>query len=440
MQQSSTQFTRQTATGILACALLLSACGGGGTSSSTPATPTTPVVAAPAITAQPQNQAVLTGATTTFSVTASGSGLSYQWLKNGTAISGATSASYTTNAASWQDNNTSYSVTVTNAGGSVTSSAAKLNLQLSPDQQIYENFSVNPNTVYEISWSQPAVGTPLINSNYLDSTHASVTVSPLTNGTQLVTNTAYGSISNTLGAGTANNPARYLINGAIVVEAMPFQANVSYSGTGIRLDELATDGSTVVYSYLRSNYTTVPLSGTTAATPTELKLWLSELAYNPLLVNSAATWQSGSAYMKFSESYINDVYHIVDNSGTTTTANVNPLATNTTLAAVMANGVTSSSDGTTYTLNNGTVSTVQGLPMYIATNPRPNQTTTEYRIYVQLNGNVYTGWKIAGGTVAGGNLYPVAAAGGGYTWNNSLQYQIRFNAAAISSLQAAYNY
>ena len=49
------------------------------------------------ITSQPSSQTVTVGQTATFMVAATGSGtLTYQWKKNGTAISGATGSSYTT--------------------------------------------------------------------------------------------------------------------------------------------------------------------------------------------------------------------------------------------------------------------------------------------------------------------------------------------------------
>ncbi|MFP6560453.1 hypothetical protein WJ542_19440 [Paraburkholderia sp. B3] len=48
--------------------------------------------------------------------------------------------------------------------------------------------------------------------------------------------------------------------------------NASYQGTGIRIDLLAADGSTVVDSTLRSNLTVVPLSGAMIAAPSELDL------------------------------------------------------------------------------------------------------------------------------------------------------------------------
>lgn len=87
---------------------------------------------APTITTQPQAQSVTSGSTATFGVVAAGTApLTYQWLRNGTAISGATSASYTTSALTTADTGTTFSVTVTNASGSVTSSVATLTVSAS---------------------------------------------------------------------------------------------------------------------------------------------------------------------------------------------------------------------------------------------------------------------------------------------------------------------
>ena len=82
---------------------------------------------APAITTQPTAQTVTEGQTATFSVTATGTApLTYQWKKDGTAISGATSSTYTTPATSSADNAAVFTVVVTNGTGSVTSSNAAL--------------------------------------------------------------------------------------------------------------------------------------------------------------------------------------------------------------------------------------------------------------------------------------------------------------------------
>ncbi len=83
------------------------------------------VVSAPRIQTQPQSQTVPMGANVTFSVTATGvPAPTYQWIKNAP-ISGATGSAYTLNSVQTVDNGT-YTVTVTNIVGSVTSDPATL--------------------------------------------------------------------------------------------------------------------------------------------------------------------------------------------------------------------------------------------------------------------------------------------------------------------------
>ena len=82
---------------------------------------------APSISSQPASKTVTASQTATFSVTATGTApLSYQWQKNGAAISGATSSSYTTPATTSTDNGALFTVVVSNTLGKVTSSPATL--------------------------------------------------------------------------------------------------------------------------------------------------------------------------------------------------------------------------------------------------------------------------------------------------------------------------
>jgi photosystem II stability/assembly factor-like uncharacterized protein len=95
---------------------------------------------APAISGQPSNQTVCAGAMAGFSVTASGSGLTYQWrkgtvpLNDGGNVSGATSATLMINPAALGDAG-SYDVVITGSCGNITSNAATLTvtaISLSP--------------------------------------------------------------------------------------------------------------------------------------------------------------------------------------------------------------------------------------------------------------------------------------------------------------------
>ncbi len=87
----------------------------------------------PSITTQPASQTVTAGQTATFTVAVIGTNpLSYQWQKNSTNITGATSSNCTTPATTTADNNSTFDVVVTNGAGSVTSNAATLTVNPAP--------------------------------------------------------------------------------------------------------------------------------------------------------------------------------------------------------------------------------------------------------------------------------------------------------------------
>lgn len=102
--------------------LTLSSCGGAGSTAKS-----IPTSVAPSITTQPANQTMLLNRSAVFSVSATGTApLLYQWYKNGATIGNANAATYTTPVITTADNNSTYSVTVSNSAGSVTSSVATL--------------------------------------------------------------------------------------------------------------------------------------------------------------------------------------------------------------------------------------------------------------------------------------------------------------------------
>jgi subtilase family serine protease len=110
---------------LLLCVACLS-CGGGSPTNNN----VVPAVA-PSVTSQPMSQTVVEGQPATFSVSANGTApLSYQWMKNGTPISGATSSNYTTPATTSSDQGDQFSVAVSNSAGNAVSNAATLSLNV----------------------------------------------------------------------------------------------------------------------------------------------------------------------------------------------------------------------------------------------------------------------------------------------------------------------
>ncbi|RYZ24269.1 MAG: PKD domain-containing protein [Chitinophagaceae bacterium] len=170
---------------------------------------------ATAIATQPLAQTTCPGSPVSFTVTATGSGLSYQWRKDGNPITGATSATYTIASASAADAGT-YSVVVTGDCGSATSGGAALSL----------NAANTWNGTVSTDWNNAANwcgGVPTANSNI------------------------------TIPAGVANMPA--ISNAASV-------GNLTIA-TGATVT-VATGGTLEVYGNLQINGTFNALAGTVA--------------------------------------------------------------------------------------------------------------------------------------------------------------------------------
>jgi len=153
------------------------------------------VVFPPTFTSQPATQTVLVQQPVTFQVTVSGTApFHYQWRKNGTNISGATSNSYSI-ASAQLSSQAIYSVIVTNLVGSATSSNAILNV-------INSAISVDATTVTssntsQLTWSH-TVGSASNRMLIVAASHR--------NGNNIVTGVTYGGVALTK-IGSTNAPA-----------------------------------------------------------------------------------------------------------------------------------------------------------------------------------------------------------------------------------------
>ena len=209
---------------------------------------------APAITAQPGNLSVVAGLTATFSVTATGTSLSYQWKKNGTDINGATSSSYTTAATSIADSGAEFIVVVSNSAGSATSNSAILTVNaaaVSPSittQPVSQTVTAGQTASFSVSASGTAPLTYQWRKNGSN-------ISGATSSTYTTPATAVGDsgavfsvvVSNAVGSATSSNAT-------LTVNAAP----VSPSITTQPASQTVTAGQTATFSVTASG--TAPLT------------------------------------------------------------------------------------------------------------------------------------------------------------------------------------
>jgi endonuclease/exonuclease/phosphatase family metal-dependent hydrolase len=165
----------------------------------------------PVIVTQPQSQTNAAGATITFSVGASGSGmLACQWQFNGTNIAGATANPFVLVNAQLT-NNGNYSVIVTNLFGSVTSSNAVLLLTNAPPAITTQPQSQSVLAGQTATFSVAATGTPPLNYQWFFSgtNIAGAATNPFTLANVQLTNAGNYSvvITNIAGSVTSSAPS-----------------------------------------------------------------------------------------------------------------------------------------------------------------------------------------------------------------------------------------
>jgi Immunoglobulin domain/Abnormal spindle-like microcephaly-assoc'd, ASPM-SPD-2-Hydin len=213
--------------------------------------------AAPSIMVQPASQTVKAGQAATFSVVASGTApLSYQWHKNGTAISGTTSASYTTPATTTTDNGGQFTVVASNSVGSVTSSPATLTVNPAPGPLAasastlsFGNVNLNTSTI---------LGVKLTNSGSVNLTISNVTIS----GPGFTASGVSAGLILTAGQTATLNvtfapAATGSVTGRVLVasNASNSPASITLSGTAVQPVHLATltwtDSTAVAYNVYR---------------------------------------------------------------------------------------------------------------------------------------------------------------------------------------------
>ena len=319
-------------------------------------------------------------------------------------------------------------------GGSDSSTTPAANL--SAEQQSYESFVLAKNGGQHyvdgtLGFSTSSTGATTVNTatSHFFTENSSLAQSPAAAGPQMLT-TGKSTIDPALAVPTQTGQ-RYLVSGRVVVEAVPAQVRVSYNGSNVEETELASDGQTATMTLLGTSYTIVPLSGAISNSPPELfsgsALGVMTNTINGIsLYNQQVSWQAGAAYMKVVRQVVGDTVVVGDCATPNTTgSNVTPCATTASqLEAFFPHA--SISDNKTYNLSDGQIVTLAGTRAWVA-NVAQSAATTQYRVYFQNNGQIFSGVVIKDGT-------PLALSTGTATPQN---FFIFLNNAAVQSVASA---
>jgi len=269
-----------------------------GAGSVTSSTATLIVNTGPAITIQPNSQSVLTGSSITFTATATGSGtLSYQWYKNGSSISGATSSTYTISSVALADA-ANYTVVVTNSVSNVTSDVAVLSVA---SAVVAPTIATQPatqsvNVGSSVTLSVIATGTSPFTYQWYKGSSA---VSGATSSSYTISSPAVGdsgsyyvTVTNSSGTATSNTATLTVNVVAPSITSQPSSVTANVGGS-VTLSITATGTSPFTYQWYKNN---LAISGATNATLTISPLASSDPgSYTVSVSNSASTVTSNAA-------------------------------------------------------------------------------------------------------------------------------------------------
>ena len=299
---------------------------------------------------------------------------------------------------------------------------------LTDDQAAFESFALASNGGLhniEYVWDDPMVN----GTDFMYTLNSTLGKSPASAGPQIVGASQVNMASSVSSPDV--RPMRVLSKSVILVESTtPQYALVTYLDDGILYSFLAADQQTVVFSRLRSNYSVVPVSGAISNSPAELGDWFTGLLSNSDLVKSDATYAAGSAYLKYFATQSGLTVFAFDCNGATTDASITPCKSN----ATLDNFFPVNFDQRTYQEKDGIIGPLEGVRMWVSPLPRPQtlSPTVSYRVFFELNGNVYTGEVIKDGTAIA-----FGQTSGGVANAVVFPYNLEFNQAFLASLQSA---
>ncbi len=261
----------------------------------------------PGISQQPQSQSVVAGTNALFSVTATGTAsLGYQWRFNTTNIAGATTSSYTrTNVQTADAGN--YSVVITNAYGTITSSNAALTVTILPPTITTQpqnstnnagttaNFSVTATGTAPLSYQWKKNGSALSNGgNIAGATSSALTLTSVTSN-----DGADYSVTVTNSAGITNSSAATLVVNSVPSITSNPTSQTNNAGSNAVFTVTASGSLPLSYQWKKTGTNLVNggnISGATTASLTISSISQADAAnYSVVVTNNFGTASSSAA-------------------------------------------------------------------------------------------------------------------------------------------------
>jgi hypothetical protein len=255
----------------------------------------------PIIIAQPQSQTADAGSAAAFTASAAGTApLSYRWRFNGTNIAGATDSSYTRSNLQSSDAGT-YSLVVTNAVGSVTSSNAVLTVNGGPvnvaptisgqpqDQNVNQGSNATF-TVVAAGTPSPAYQWRFNGANISGATESSYVLA----NAQPANAGSYSVVVTNVAGSVTNSNAMLSVNAAPAITTQPQDKNVNQGSSAV-FSVVATGTPAPAYQW-RKNGT--PMSGATNSSYTVVNAQPANAgSYSVVVSNIAGTATSTDALL-----------------------------------------------------------------------------------------------------------------------------------------------
>jgi len=244
------------------------------------------------ITSNPSSQSSYIGDNVTFSVTASGSNLTYQWQKNGSNIVGATSSSYSISSVTLSNNSELYRCVVSNSTNSVTSNDGVLIVSDVPvsitDNPVNDTIYLYENTTFSVT----ASGTNLTYQWQKNT----VNIPGATASTYTISNAAFSDAGSYRCVVSNSNNSQTSSAGVLTVNDVPVSITSQPQGGSILYGQNITfsvtaSGTSLTYQWQKD---TVNIPGSTTSTYTISNAVISDAGSYRCVVSNSNNSQTSS--------------------------------------------------------------------------------------------------------------------------------------------------